>query len=149
MKRLILLPILLFSLNACSQANLSGIPGGYIQKHENFDKNRMGSYTDYCYYTYPNKEFFMHNEKYKQIETQEEIDNIKAYFENFKDYMIADGKIKDYNFDQTIIAKGDYIKVITKEGQTKNGKKYQRFDDYTVYFFDVETYTLYYIHGNI
>ena len=63
--------------------------------------------------------------------------------------MIADGKIKDYNFDQTIIAEGDYIKVITKEGQTKNGKKYQRFDDYTVYFFDVETYTLYYIHGNI
>ena len=53
MKRLILLPVLLFSLNACSQANLSGIPGGYIQKHENFDKNRMGSYTDYCYYTYP------------------------------------------------------------------------------------------------
>ena len=52
MKRLILLPVLLFSLNACSQANLSGIPGGYIQKHENFDKNRMGSYTDYCYYTY-------------------------------------------------------------------------------------------------
>ena len=47
------------------------------------------------------------------------------------------------------VNKGDYIKVITKEGQTKNGKKYQRFDDYTVYFFDVETYTLYYIHGNI
>ena len=63
--------------------------------------------------------------------------------------MIADGKIKDYNFDQTIIGKGDFIKVITKEGQTKNGTKYQRFDDYTVYFFDVETYTLYYIHGNI
>ena len=52
MKRLILLPIILFSLNACSQANLSGIPGGYIQKYESYDKDRAGNKTDYAYYTY-------------------------------------------------------------------------------------------------
>ena len=37
----------------------------------------------------------------------------------------------------------------TKEGKEIEDSKYGKFDDYSVYFFDAETLTLYYIHNNI
>lgn len=44
---------------------------------------------------------------------------------------------------------GDYARIATKEGEKIGDSKYQKYDNYSIYFFDTETLTLYYIHNNI
>ena len=63
--------------------------------------------------------------------------------------MISQEREKEYDFDINLITEGDYVKIKTKEGKEIGNYKYGKFDDYSVYFFDVETLTLYYIHNNI
>ena len=63
--------------------------------------------------------------------------------------MISQEREKEYDFDINLITEGDYVKIKTKEGKKIGNSKYGKFDDYSVYFFDVETLTLYYIHNNI
>ena len=53
------------------------------------------------------------------------------------------------DFDINDINEGDYVKIKTKEGQKIANGKYETYDNYSVYFFDIETLTLYYIHNNI
>ena len=58
-------------------------------------------------------------------------------------------QLDEYDFNESIINEGDYVKIKTKEGQPIGNSKYKKYDNYNVYFFDSETKTLYYIHSNI
>ena len=63
--------------------------------------------------------------------------------------MESKDRLKEYDFDVTKITEGDFFRIKTKEGESIGDSKYQKFDNYTLYFFDTETLTLYYIHNNI
>ena len=134
-----------FFLIGCA-AKVSDIPKGYISKNEYFSSN-FQDYTDYAKYVYK-ENVVINNNEYKII-SNTEIDDIKEYFVNFEDIMISQEREIEYDFDINLITEGDYVKIKTKEGKEIGNSKYGKFDDYSVYFFDAETLTLYYIHNNI
>ena len=139
---MILALIIFFS--GCSRETISEIPKGYIYDYEYHD----GGWQDFTYYEkyiYPNADKFINNDYYRMISV-EDIDNIKGYFENFK-YWIKN--CDEYDFNDSIINAGDYVMIKTLEGQPIGQSKYGKYDNYHVYFFDIETNTLFYIHANI
>lgn len=151
MKRIVyIFPILLIIfLTGCSHTDFVGIPKGYIEKHEFYDKDGFQDYTDYAKYIYSDNSNFIDSDEYEEV-SNNDIGNIKGYFDNFKSWMKAAGRLDEYDFDENIINNGDYVKIKTREGEPiGNGEyKFEKYYDYDVYFFDSENKTLYYIHHN-
>ena len=149
MKRIcLLLIILMFAMTGCSQSKMVGIPDGYIDKEEYYDKDGFQDYTDYAKYMYDSKDVIISNKEYKKIE-QDDVQDVVGYFEDFSVLMESADRLSEFDFDISNINEGDYIKIKTKEGQKIGNGKYGKYDNYSVYFFDVESLTLYYIHNNI
>ena len=144
----ITLVIFIFVTTGCSQSKMVGIPDGYIDKEEYYDKDGFQDYTDYAKYLYASKDVIINNKEYKKIE-QDDIQNIIGYFEDFSGWMKAADILSEFNFDINNINEGYYVKIKTKEGQKITNGKYGKYDNYSIYFFDIETLTLYYIHNNI
>ena len=155
MKRLMLVCVMMLLVCLClSGCNLSAImkpiPAGYINKDEHFDPNGFQDYTDYCKYQYASAEPFRRDTRYHVI-TEDEKDDIYGYFVNFRGWMATAERLDEYDFSPTCISVGDYVLIETKEGQPigSGGRQYGKYDNYSVYFFDTESLTLYYIHNNI
>ena len=144
----ITLVIFVFVTTGCSQSKMVGIPDGYIDKEEYYDKDGFQDYTDYAKYMYDSKDVIINNKEYKKIE-QDDIQNIIGYFEDFSGWMKAADRLSEFDLDINNINEGDYVKIKTKEGQKIANGKYEKYDNYSVYFFDIEALTLYYIHNNI
>lgn len=123
---------------------------GYIDKVEFFDEDGFQDYTDYCKYIYDEDgaQKFYKSGKYHFVENSE-IDYLKGYFENFEMCMESMGRSAEYDFDDKCISEGDYVYIKTKEGTPIGNSYYRKYDDYSVYLFDTESRTLYYIHNNI
>lgn len=148
-KTFILLIILVFFIIGCNYTSDDiGIPKGYTDKKEYFDKSGFQDYTDYAKYTYPEKDIITKDNDYKII-SQDDIENIKGYFENFKNVMESSNRLDEYDFNDGVINEGDYIRIKTKEGEKIGDSKYTKYDNYSIYYFDIESLTLYYIHTNI
>lgn len=146
---LILVLISTFYIIGCaSQANYVEIPKGYSSKEEHYQKGGFQDYADYAKYIYPSKEIIENDDQYEKV-TKENILNITGYFEDFYNWMETSDRIDKYDFDKSIINVGDYIRIKTKEGKKIGDSNYGKYDNYSVYYFDVETLTLYYIHNNI
>ncbi len=63
--------------------------------------------------------------------------------------MSLSNRSDEYDFSESNITQGDYVYIKTKEGEKSGNSYYDKFDYYTVYFFDLEQHTLYYIHNSI
>ena len=50
--------------------------------------------------------------------------------------------------DKSIINVGNYVRIKTKEGEKSGNYIYGKYISYSIYLFDVETLTLYYMHNN-
>ncbi len=126
------------------------IPKGYKKAEEHMDKYKIQDFTDYCKYYY-DKEFdekFASISEYKVIQ-EEDVSNVVGYFDNFKDVMKDLNRSKEYDFDTNNLDAGDFVYISTKEGRPIGDSNYGKYDDYTVYFYDLTSHTLYYIHFNI
>lgn len=144
---LMLLLILIFVITGCSsQGDIVEIPKGYNYKEEYYDENGFQDYTDYAKYIYPSQSVIINNDNYKKI-TKEDIEDIKGYFNDFRNWMSS--RLDEYDFDDSMINEGDYVRIRTKEGEKIGNSQYNKYDNYSIYFFDIETLTLYYIHNNI
>lgn len=105
-------------------------------------------YTDYGIYTYdPLDKAVLRENIY--LEPVTDVEDIRTYIEDFEKWVEVHREnnshpelVAAYAFDPTIIDSRDYIYIKTKEGLDK-------FHNYTLYFFDVDTNTLYYFHNNI
>ena len=126
------------------------IINGYYDKAEHYNPNGFQDYTDYCKYFYNEKydDKFKKNKLYSQV-SEEDISNIISYFENFKEWMNLSNRSDEYDFSESSITQGDYVFIKTKEGEKIGDTYYEKFDSYSVYFYDIEKHTLYYIHSNI
>lgn len=157
MKKLfVIILLLVFIITGCSsEADYLGIPKGYIDKEEYYQEDGFQDYTDYAKYIYDTKDIIVNNKDYKKI-TKEDIASIKDYFKHHRKWMGA-----EYDFDESIINEGDYIRIKIRLEKTINGHieivtgdkledlQSRQYDNYSIYFFDIETLTLYYIHNNI
>lgn len=114
-------------------------------------------YTDYAIYNYSDLDVsVLDNSIYFQKISTSDVENILSYIENFEEWVEVFNSrgnkselATHYAFDETIIDENDYIYIKTKEGTAIGNSTYGKFDNYSIYFFDVGTSTLYYFHNNI
>ena len=146
MKKILITITLILLLTGCNGTMNAEIPKGYISKTEYYDTEGIQDHTDYAKYIYD--KIIVENDKdYKLV--QDDIDNIKSYFNDFKSVMESEERLNEYDFDVNSITENDYVRIVTKEGTPIGDSTYGKFDNYSVYLFDSETLTLYYIHNNI
>lgn len=146
MKKILITITLILLLTGCNGTMNAEIPKGYISKIEHYDTEGIQDHTDYAKYIY-DKTIVENDTNYKLV--QDNINNIKSYFNDFKSVMESKERLNEYDFDIDSITENDYVRIITKEGTAIGDSTYDKFDNYSVYLFDSETLTLYYIHNNI
>ncbi|MBR5342456.1 MAG: hypothetical protein IK149_01015 [Oscillospiraceae bacterium] len=117
------------------------IPSGFVSKEEHFDKNGFQDFTDYCKYSYPDSLSFEQDPQYRML-TEGDLEEVRGYFDDFSKWMKTEHRLEEYDFDESCISEGDFAKIESEYG---HGHKYYI---YTVYFFDTDSCTLYYIHEN-
>lgn len=124
------------------------VPRGYIRSEEYWDPMGFRDSTDFCIYTYDAVPFGDRERRYKPV-TEDDIETIRGYFANFANRMSTDDRMDDYTFDDTCITVGDYVYICTKGDERDSDDVYETYKDYSVYFFDTDTLTLYLIHYDI
>jgi len=135
-------------LSGCGLMADRRIPAGYLRAEEHKDPAGFQDYTDYCVYQYDTISCIDADSHYRFV-TDADIQKITGYFSNFQQWMETEKRLNEYTFDESCITVGDYFYIQTKEGQPIGSGRYGVYDNYSVYFFDKETMTLYYIHNNI
>ncbi|MGL4107472.1 hypothetical protein [Clostridium sp. LP20] len=135
---------LIISLSGCSSSSDKRILKGYISKEEYFDKEGFQDYTDYCKYYYDkSSDLFSESDTYSMVK-ENDIENIKSFFINVASWMEAAERSEEYDFDDSCISEGDYFNI-----SLVGNSNHQKFDNYSVYFYDTQSATLFYIHSNI
>lgn len=145
MKKLLLIFCLIILSTGCLLSRDRLVLKGHYASDEYWDKNGFQDYTDYCKYYY-NEDFdslFENHSQYSKVK-DEDIQDIKSYFENFKEWMETENRLNEYDFDINSITVGDYIHIKTTYEDEKH-----KFYNYTIYLYDIETHTLIYIHQNM
>ena len=133
-------------LSGCSAG--AKVPDGFTNKEEHFGRAGLQDFTDYCKYSYNDNSPFENDPDYRQI-SGTDIAEISGYFENFRSCMEALNRTDEYDFDTKCITPGDYVYITDKEGERIGNSLYEKYDDYTVRFFDTDSRILYYLHFNI
>lgn len=108
-------------------------------------------YTDYCKYYFSKDdvvENLEENKYFRQVEVND-IDEVKSYFENFNSWVEYEEFKDSYDFKYECIDTSDYFYIENKDTCEKYEDYPDKYSAYNVYFFDIQTRTLYYIHSNI
>ncbi len=116
-----------------------------------YGENIQGN-TGYCKYYFSNDDAIVEkveeNKYFKQV-TVEDIEKLKGYFDNFKGMVEYEEYIDEYDFKYECIDTLDYIYIEMKDTYGKYQNYPDKYSEYNVYLFDVQTKTLYYIISNI
>ena len=130
------------------------IPKGYVEKSEHMQKGGWQDYTDYCKYIYADGGIFEKDDAYAALsepgEKRDEPAEMRALFESFRAFMAAADRLSEYDFDPECVNAGDLYryKKTTSQDLPENPLGGGSIDGYSVWFFDKESATLYYIHAN-
>lgn len=109
-------------------------------------------FTDYGVFTYDSLTAGdLESTGYFTEVTAADSEEILAHIKNFEEWVaVIGGELEEaYHFDKSAVSAGDYCYIDTKYGQPIGNSTYDKFDHYTVYFFDMQTQILYYFHNNI
>lgn len=106
-------------------------------------------YSKYIYNDESIKKFESHD-KFKKV-TENDIENIKDYFENFEglmtQYQFMD--LEKYEFKWSQIKTNDYYYIYDKEGTAIGQSAYEKYYCYDVYYVDMEKGVVYGIHNKM
>ena len=102
--------------------------------------------TDYAKYTYHISEEDLQNNEYLLPVESTDLPQIIAYIEDFEEWLSVshDFPSESYDFDKAIVSAGDYFYVSNRYQEAEKA-----FWNYDLYYFDLETLTLYFFHSNI
>lgn len=102
--------------------------------------------TDYAKYTYHISEEDLQNNEYLLPVESTDVPQIIAYIEDFEEWVSVSQEFSSdsYDFDKEIVSIGDYFYIFNQYQEADKA-----FWNYDVYYFDLETLTLYYFHSNI
>lgn len=149
---LLLMCILLLLISACSYSDpvIGSLPA---YKSESFyTSGGFQDFTDYAKYTYPSiRTEELKFSDYFRIVTADDVEEILLHIDNFEEWVaIIGGELgENYDFDKSIVSEGDFFYIKTKAGEPGGQAICRKFDNYTVYYFDVDALILYYFHNNI
>lgn len=104
-----------------------------------------GSFQDYTLYNKYNYKdiddyWFINNELYKKV-TTDDLYYLKEYFQDIRKWLKIKNKEEIFDISYSDINEGDYFYIKTDE--------LGNYDNYTIYFYDIENHILYHIHNNI
>ena len=122
------------------------------ESKEFYTNDGFQDYTDYAKYIYDNITIQdLESSEYFTITTADDVENIILFIEDFEGWVEAcGGELKEnYDFDKSIVSEGDFFYIETKEGEPIGQRTYRKFENYDVYYFDVDAQILYYFHNNI
>ncbi len=149
MKKLLFIftAIIVLLLSACAVVTDKVLLSlGSYESKEYYTSGGFQDYTDYAKYTYKNINVEQ-NKYFKRIDDLNQW-NLILHIENFEEWIeaIADTDPENevvvaYDFDMSLISNADYY-YIDKEPDSG-------YENYDVYFIDIETNTLYFFHNNI
>ncbi len=147
MKKLFVIVLVMFVvwMSGCSVPTDEVLQSlGEYKSEQYFTSGGFQDYTNYAKYTYEDVDF-SNNIYFSEISTgssENLITHIKD-FEKWVELLEEDNEVAlAYDFDSSVISKEDYLYIYDDPNYSKLGC-------YDVYFFDVETMTLYYFHNNI
>ena len=109
-------------------------------------------YTDYAKYYYESITVQeLEASEYFTAATAEDVEEILLFIGDFENWVeTIGGEVKEgYDFDKTVVSEGDFFYIKTKEGEPIGQGTYGKFDNYMVYYLDVDAQILYYFHNNI
>jgi hypothetical protein len=149
---LLLVIALLLSLCSCTYQDpvLSSLPN--YKNEEFYTSGGFQDFTDYAKYTYDSVTVEnLESSKYFTETSSEDVDEILLHIHNFEEWVnTIGGELKEnYDFDRSIVTEGDFFCIKTKDGEAIGQGTYGKFDNYTVYYFDIDAQILYYFHNNI
>lgn len=81
---------------------------GYYKAEEYFEPFVTQDSVDYCKYYYTNEYDVIFSDRYSKI-LEENIQEIKGYFNKFKEWMDACDRLNEYDFDEGIIDNNDFF----------------------------------------
>ncbi|MGN0602081.1 MAG: hypothetical protein ACI4I7_05155 [Oscillospiraceae bacterium] len=134
----------------------SGLEDEVVESLPDYDyadeyySNGFQDYTDYVKYYYDDIDYEdLENSLLNSVE-YDDINNIFSYIDDFCGWAINHEEVQaGYDFSVRQLQVGDYYYIDTKEGEPIGDSYYGKFDDYSVYYFDVDKQILYYFHNNI
>lgn len=126
---------------------------GECRSREFYTEGAFQDYIDYAKYYYDLVDF-TDNESFSKIGhsdidvLNEHLDDFESWIETYREGDASREIVVNYDFDRSLIDGEDYLHI--------ESKQYDPWDDgnpvfanYTIYFFDIQTNTLYYFHNNI
>lgn len=126
---------------------------GYSDSQTYSDGDENSTKQDFSKYTY-DKSYdskFSKDENYTKV-TSKNKEEITGFFDNFTTWEKSSSFSDKYDFKTSMITDGDYYCIADQKiatdvvGQRKALKVYRK---YSVYYYDTESHTLYYIHNDI
>ncbi len=150
---LVLLPaMLLFGLWAHNyqKSALASLPD--YESREFYTSGGFQDFTDYAKYYYDSITVWdLESSEHFTVTTDEDVEEILLHIDDFEGWVEAvGGELEEnYDFDRSIVTEGDYFCIETKYGEPIGQGIYEKFHNYSVYYFDVDAQILYYFHNNI
>ena len=150
-KIFILLLLMSQLLTGCGEDDFVVLSLPAYTHREYYTEGGFQDFTNYgVYYLEPFEEKKLEENPY--FEKVADPEDLCSYIDNFEGWITAGSELAaHYHFDKTCIDVSDYVYIDTKEGDPigNGGHTYRKFDHYNVYFFDLDSWTLYYFHSNI
>ena len=148
----LLLTLIFFGFLYFQQESVIASLPDYESKEFYTNEDAFQDYTDYAKYIYDNISIHdLESSEYFSIVTSDDVEEILLYIDDFEGWVEAcGGELKEnYDFDKSIVSEGDFFYIETKEGEPIGQRTYRKFENYDVYYFDVDAQILYYFHNNI
>jgi hypothetical protein len=130
---------------------ISSLPEYY--DYEEYLSEGFQDFTDYKRFYYFNYEGLvsnLENNEYFEPVTEENIETVRGYFKNYQKWVELEDFAGIYEFSYTTdVEVGDYWYYKTREGDEIGNGVYGKYDNYDVYYLDLDGMVLHYIHNNI
>ena len=142
---LILLTLLLSGCSTHKDEVLESL--GEYKSKEYFTGGGFQDYTDYAKYTYEDVDFSK-NEFFNKISSNSlndltyHIEDFEKWVQTIKEADSQNEVVLNYDFNISLISDADYLYIY-------DDSDYPELGNYDVYFFDIESMTLFYFHNNI
>ncbi len=105
-------------------------------------------FTDYGKYFYNEKIDFKDNKYFKRV-TEEDILSLKEYEKVYREFANKEYFKEDYDFSVHLADTEDYIYIANKDNKESYGIYKNVLDAFDIYYFDVQSGILYFMHSNI
>lgn len=129
---------------------ISSLPD--YESREFYTSGGFQDYTDYAKYFYDSiTAQDLESSEHFTVTTDEDVEEILLHIDDFERAVAvtAEELKENYDFDRSIVTEGDYFCIETKYGEPIGQGTYDKFDNYSVYYFDIDAQILYYFHHNI